>query len=127
MMNKIRGAVLVFGIAIGIGLMVPVANVGAASSVIEEQCKDNPDSAVCKTQYASADNLTQNIVNTLLFVVGAISVVMIIVGGIMYATSAGDAGRVTKAKNTIMYSLVGLVISFLAFAIVQFVVRQVAP
>jgi len=62
------------------------------------------------------------IVNTLLFLVGAIAVIMIIVGGIMYTTSGGDSGQVTKAKNTIVYSVVGLVFAALAYPIVGYVV-----
>lgn len=70
-------------------------------------------------------NLTafvKNIINILLFVVGAVSVVMIIIGGLRYATSAGDQSNVKAAKDTILYSVVGLVIAFLAFAIVNFVI-----
>ena len=61
------------------------------------------------------------IVNVLLFVIGAIAVIMLIIGGIRYTTSAGDSGNVTAAKNTIMYAIIGLVIAFLAFAVVNFV------
>jgi hypothetical protein len=82
------------------------------------------NSSVCKNQNAKPSDLISKIVNVLLFIVGALSVVMIIVGGIFYATSNGDSGRVTLAKNTITYSIVGLVVAFLAFAVVQFVVTK---
>ncbi|MDR1032537.1 MAG: pilin [Candidatus Nomurabacteria bacterium] len=62
------------------------------------------------------------IVNVILFLVGAISVIMLIYGGIKYTTSAGDTAKVTSAKNTIMYAIVGLIISILAFAIINFVI-----
>lgn len=61
------------------------------------------------------------ITNTLLFIVGALSVIMIIFGGIRYATSGGNASSVTAAKNTILYAIVGLIIAFLAFAAVNWV------
>jgi hypothetical protein len=61
------------------------------------------------------------ITNTLLFVVGALAVIMVIWGGLRYATSAGNAASVTAAKNTILYALVGLIIAFLAFAVVNWV------
>lgn len=67
------------------------------------------------------------IVNVLLFVIGAISVIMLIIGGIRYTVSAGDAGNVTAAKNTIMYAIIGLVIAFLAFAIVNWVLGAITP
>lgn len=65
------------------------------------------------------------IINVAIGVIGFLAVVMIIVGGVQYTTSAGDAGKVTKAKNTIMYGVIGLVIALLAFAIVNFVLTNV--
>ena len=67
------------------------------------------------------DDIVLAVVNWLLFAVGVISVVMLIVGGIKYATSAGDSNKVTSAKNTIMYAIIGLAVAVLAFAIVGFV------
>lgn len=71
------------------------------------------------------DGLIAKIVNVLLFVIGIISVIMIIIGGIRYATSNGDANSVTAAKNTILYAIVGLVVAIFAYAIVTFVVDQI--
>ncbi|MBR2589172.1 hypothetical protein IKE84_02440 [Candidatus Saccharibacteria bacterium] len=65
------------------------------------------------------------IINVALGVIGFVAVVMIIMGGIQYTTSSGDAAKVTKAKNTIMYGVVGLVIALLAFAIVNFILTNV--
>lgn len=118
----IKRFVLLLAIVIGLGVIAPVG--ASAASVIAEQCQGVTDSKVCDNQNASSDNIVKNIINTLLFIVGAVSVVMIIVGGLMYTTSAGDSGRVTTAKNTITYAVVGLVVSALAFAIVQFVVTK---
>ncbi len=67
------------------------------------------------------------ITNTLLFVVGALAVVMIIVGGIRYAISGGNASSVTAAKNTVLYAVVGLIIAFLAFAAVNWVLSVLVP
>ena len=50
---------------------------------------------------------------------------MLIYGGIRYTTSGGNANSVTAAKNTVIYSIVGLVISILAYAIVNFVVTNI--
>lgn len=58
----------------------------------------------------------------MLFGVGAISVIMIIYSGILYVISAGSSEKIKKAKDTIKYSIVGLVISILAYAIVNFVI-----
>lgn len=66
-----------------------------------------------------------NIINILLFVIGAIAVIMIIIGGIRYITSNGDSAQTTGAKNTILYAVVGVVVALMAFAIVNFVVKNI--
>ena len=73
------------------------------------------------TATLQVDDIVLAVVNWLLFAVGVISVIMLIVGGIKYATSAGDSNKVTSAKNTIMYAIIGLAVAVLAFAIVGFV------
>lgn len=57
-------------------------------------------------------------------IVGIISVVMIIVGGIRYITSGGDSGKVSAAQNTVLYAVIGLVVVALAQIIVQFVLKK---
>ena len=64
----------------------------------------------------------KQVTNTILYIVGIIAVIMLIIGGIRYVVSGGDSKKVTDAKNTILYAIIGLVIAFLAFAIVNFVV-----
>lgn len=68
----------------------------------------------------------KNFVNIFLWVVGILSVVMLIWGGVRYITSAGDSNKVTAAKNTIMYAVIGLVVAIFAFAITNFVITQVS-
>lgn len=63
--------------------------------------------------------------NILIFITGAISVLMIIIGGLRYVLSGGDQGTLTSAKNTILYAIVGIVVSVAAFAIVNFVLKNV--
>lgn len=65
----------------------------------------------------------KQVTNTILYIVGIIAVVMLIVGGIKYVVSGGDAKKVTDAKNTVLYAIIGLVIAVLAFAIVNFVIN----
>ncbi len=72
------------------------------------------------------DGLIKKVVNLLLWAIGIVSVIMIIIGGIRYATSNGDSTQVTAAKNTIMYAVIGLVIAIFAYAIVNFVLFQTA-
>lgn len=72
-----------------------------------------------------SDGLVKTVINIMLWVIGIISVIMIIIGGIRYATSNGDSNSASGAKNTILYSVIGLVIAIFAYAIVDFVVKQI--
>ena len=72
----------------------------------------------------TSGTLITSVINVMLFIIGVLSVIMIIYGGIIYVISAGDSGRVSKAKNTIMYAIVGLIVSLLAYAIVNFVITR---
>ncbi len=79
----------------------------------------NPDSC----NGGDLNTIIRTIINAVIFVVGMVAVVMIILGGVNYATSQGDPGKVKKGKDTIMYGIIGLVIAILAFAIVNFVLQ----
>lgn len=63
----------------------------------------------------------QTITNAALYLIGAISVIMLIYGGIRYTISGGDSKGVEAAKNTILYAIVGIIVAVLAYAIVNFV------
>ena len=64
----------------------------------------------------------QNILNVIIGVLGLVCVIVMIIGGVTYMTSSGDAGKVKKGKDTILYGLIGLIICALAFAIVNWVI-----
>jgi len=70
------------------------------------------------------ESLVKKFVNIFLFAVGALSVIMLIWGGIRYTTSAGDSNKVQAAKNTVLYAIVGLVVAILAYAIVNMVIDK---
>ena len=63
----------------------------------------------------------EDVVNILLYVLGAIAVIMIVIGGIRYATSNGESSQISSAKNTILYAVIGLIVAVMAYAIVNFV------
>lgn len=123
-MKKIRRFLLA-GI-MSLGLAVPLALPVSAIDVFD-QCTDvNVDSAICEssTEGESEDSLptmAEIIVNTLLALLGMVSVVMIVVGGFRYTLSRGEASEVKTAKDIILYSAVGLIVAILAYAIVNFV------
>lgn len=69
----------------------------------------------------SGDAGIAGILSIVYLVAGIIAVIVIVIAGYMYTTSGGDAGAVKKAKNMILYSVVGIVVIGLAFVITQFV------
>ena len=64
------------------------------------------------------------VTNVLLFIIGAVSVIMLIIGGFRYVTSQGDQTQVQSGKNTILYSIVSIVVAILAYAAVNFVISS---
>lgn len=115
--------VLAFG---GLGLATPANAAGINCS--GQDCISTGVGATSDNQGSQPDLNTvfKTVVNVLLYVIGAISVVMLIFGGIRYTISGGDSSRVTAAKNTIMYALIGLVVAFLAYAIVNWVLGSLS-
>lgn len=99
----------------------------AAVDVLGDACNSSgsSDSAVCKAKGEDVNSMIENITNTLLFFLGAVAVIIIIIGGFMYVTAAGDPGRIKTAKNTILYAVIGLIVALLAWGIVSFVVNTV--
>ncbi|HUD10648.1 MAG TPA: pilin [Candidatus Saccharimonadales bacterium] len=81
----------------------------------------NCDDATSGTAFT---NIVTTIINIFSLVVGAVSVIMIIVGGFRYITSGGNDTGIAGAKNTIIYALIGLVIVALAQLIVHFVLAK---
>lgn len=66
-----------------------------------------------------------NAINTAIFIIGALSVIMIIIGGLRYVLSGGDATGLKNAKDTILYALIGLVVALLSFGMVSFIITRV--
>lgn len=120
-MQKIKLTILSFFMLLGVAALVPNASVGAVVNPAQE-IQSGADSAGASGEKSLGERV-QDIVNLMLFILGAIAVVMIVIGGIKYATSNGDSSAVTSAKNTILYAVVGLVVAILAYAIVNFVLN----
>ncbi len=74
----------------------------------------------------SVGSLIATIVRLLAWVAGILGVVMMIIGSMRYITSGGDSNKVSNAKNTIMYALIGLAIAALSFVLVRFVLGSVS-
>ena len=70
------------------------------------------------------DGLIKTVVNILLWAVGILSVIMIIFSGFRYITSSGDASKTKSAQSTLIYSVVGLIVAIMAWAIVNMVIKR---
>lgn len=70
------------------------------------------------------NSIVQTIINIFSVVVGAVSVIMIIIGGFRYVISGGDSSATKSAKDTIMYAVIGLVVVLFAQVIVIFVLSN---
>ena len=67
------------------------------------------------------DEMVTNLVGWVTGIAGIVSAIFLVYGAIQYVTSTGDPGKLKKAKETILYSLIGLVIVALATVIIAFV------
>lgn len=123
-MKNIKNIILTLAMVASFGL-IAMPTTAMAATVIGNACDADPNSVLCQKQNDDAISMVKTIVNVLLFILGAVSVVVIIIGGIRYTTSMGDAKHIESAKNTILYAVVGLVVALLAYAIVNFVVTSI--
>lgn len=122
--KSLQSLLLVPVLALGVSAVTPVlqpATVLAQSSQIKDGVTATGDQ---DTQTANLDDVIKTVVNTLLFIIGAVSVIMIIFGGFKYITSSGDSSNVTSAKNTILYAVIGLIVALLSYAIVNWVIDK---
>ena len=107
-----------------VGLLGVFTPAVSAANGINICSNGNENSVYCKnknTGETQVNGIIKTIVEVLLTAVGAISIIMIVIGGIMFALSSGDAQKAAKARSTILYAVVGLIVSVFASAIVNFV------
>ncbi len=109
-------------------LAVPGDTVAAQSNITEGLTRGaeltDPDAETVSPE-DQVNAIISTIINLFSLVVGVVSVIMIIIGGLKYITSGGDSGNVTSAKNTILYAIIGLVVVALAQVIVRFVLARI--
>jgi hypothetical protein len=116
-MNKLLRVIPALSLSLGLG-----------ATRVHAACQD-PSTGIdggvsCAPAGISLSQGITNTVNTLLFIVGVASVIMIIVGGLRYIFSGGDPKNTSATKDTILYTVVGVVVAILAYAIVNFVLTR---
>jgi len=134
LLNKLSGFVAV-AMLLALPLAVPVV-ASAATTIQDKLCSSSDQLTVDSTGTCAstagttgADSTVNGIISTVInlfsVIVGVIAVVMIIYAGLRYITSGGDSAKITSAKNTIVYAIIGLIVVALAQFIVKFVLSKV--
>ena len=123
-MNKIKIAF--------IGLMVAACSfIGMpafASSSTVDCPADLPNRDIICGKGTEDDMMSKvgSVLTVIYGLIGILAVVMIVVGGVKYMTSQGDPGKIQSAKNTIMYAIIGLVVTLAAFAITNLILSALS-
>lgn len=89
-------------------------------------CALNSSSAACQdlSKQDGLSNILKNATNIVLFIAGALAVIMIIYGSIRFMTAHGNEKQVESARLIVTYSVIGLIIALLAYALVNFVLSN---
>lgn len=128
--NISRSLWLVPAFVFGLSFVTPafVTSVGAADYGIKAGTAATKTEEMPESLFGEdgSEGIFKKVVNIMLFVIGAVAVIMLIYGGVKYVVSGGAQDKVAEAKNTILYAIVGIVVAILAFAVVNFVVTGLA-
>jgi hypothetical protein len=122
--KSLQSLMIVPVLALAFSFVAPVADTYAAFDKGLQEGVNSSKGDDQPPELFADGGVFQTITNVLLFIIGAISVIMLIIGGIRYVVSGGDSSAVTSAKNTILYAVVGIVVAILAYALVNFVVTS---
>ena len=135
MKNIIAVVLMVPIMAFGVSVLLPAVNTDAISCTSEQIAKGVPveckglaggaqdsNTAGGKTELFGNNGVVTTVINVALYIIGSLSVIMLIIGGIRYTMSGGNDKSVAAAKSTILYAIIGVVIALLAYAIVNFVI-----
>jgi hypothetical protein len=136
MIKRLRFLPVFIALVVGFGL--GAVQPAFAVDPLKDVCASNPDSETCKSHTVATDPTTGEAVNPLTgtngllykistiiaTVAGVVAVIVIVVSGLRYITSGGDAQKTASAKGTLVGAIIGLIIIVLAQSIITFVVRK---
>lgn len=104
-----------------------VCDIGGAGSnfCANENQVDSSNIEAGNNAFVGPNGILNQIVNVLTLVTSIASVIGVIIGGLMYATSNGDPSKANRGRSTIIYSVVGLIVSIFARIIVLFILDRI--
>lgn len=118
--TMVIGLLMVFGI---VGLQQPpVVYAQDASDAVCDALGSTGNA--CAAGGGEIDSVLAVALNILSVVAGVIAVIMLIISGLKFITSQGDASSISSARSSIIYALVGIIIVALAQVVVRFVINQ---
>ena len=126
----IATASILLALSLGGGVALAQANIQDSTcqgSNLAFPASGTTPSTTCSSftqQESDVNTLISTVINIFSIVVGIIAVIMIVYGGFRYITSGGDTTKVTTARNTILYAIIGLIVVALAQFIVKFVLKK---
>lgn len=130
-MKSLLLIVVTLGLALGVMAPVTVQAV-STSDALHKACDYTPGLAGCDkngqqldTKGSSSTTYLQDFTDVFFLAAGTLAVIFLILGGIRYITSSGDSARIKAAKDTILYAIIGLIVTILAFPIVGFVLAKI--
>ena len=127
-MRRVFWSIIVALCTLGSLFVTPSVYAKPYESTSSDACEvaEVDDSLICGTQHTNEEaelyERIKNILDTVYLWIGIIAVIVIVIGGIRYMTSTGDSQKIQGAKNTIMYAIIGLIVTLMAFAITNFVI-----
>ena len=127
-MKKSKIVTIIAAIVLSIFGLSLIPNATYADSVCDHLDPSSPAYRANGCGGTSTTDFSNTIIGIVNGIVGALSlvaVIFIVIGGINYMTSQGDPAKTKKAKDTILYAVIGLIVAVLAFAIVNFVIAKI--
>lgn len=126
-MNRVSKVIIRFSLAILLGAFILAPLPAFAFDLSMSEGASSARGIDQASTLFGTTGIFTTITNVMLFAVGAISVIMVVIGGLRYVISGGNSTSITTAKNTILYAIIGLVIAILAYAMINFVIGSLVP
>ncbi len=122
--KKVAIGLILPALLVGVGLATVVAPRASSLDLTLRGGAGESKSDDQANSLFGTDGIFKKITTVALFLIGALSVLMLIYGGVRYTISGGDKEAVTNAKNTILYAVVGIIVAILSYAAIEFVIGQ---